>query len=382
MSEKIEPFEIRVPESVLEDLQERLTRTRFPDQLEGADWGYGTELSYLRGLCEYWRDKYDWRTWERRLNSFAHFRTSILGSSVHFIHQRSTDPNAVPLLLLHGWPGSFFNFYKVIDALVDPPDGTQGGPFHIVCPSLPGYGFSDPPREPGFDVRAMAETLAKLMSQLGYTRYGIQGGDWGAILASHLGLIDASRLCGIHLNMVVAGPPAGEDATAGLDSNELAALAEMAEFRKEETGYQAIQGTRPQTLGYALNDSPAGLAAWIVEKFRAWSDCGGDPEQRFTKDELLTNIMIYWASASITSSMRLYCESRRSGRFGLLDQRVEVPTGCALFPKEIFRPPRRWAEATYNVTRWTEMPAGGHFPALEEPERLIDDIRAFFNTVR
>ncbi len=384
MSQRAERFQIHVPDAVLQDLQERLSRTRFPDQLVGAGWSYGTELTYLRELCNYWREKFDWDAQEQVLNRFDHFRTQIDGLSIHFVHARSREPDALPLLLLHGWPDSVFGFYKVIGPLTDPVahGGNREDAFDVICPSLPGYGFSDAPRQAGFDVRSMADLMAKLMAELGVTRYGAQGGDWGAVIASHLGVVDPSHVCGVHLNMAVAGPPQGEDPAQELSPKELEALADYGHFQTEETGYQAIQGTKPQSLGYGLNDSPAGLAAWIVEKFRSWSDCDGDVERRFTRDELLTNIMIYWVTGSITSSTRLYCESRRAGRFGPLAERVEVPTGCAIFPKEIYRAPRRWAERTYNITRWTEMPRGGHFAALEEPELLVEDIRSFFRSVR
>jgi microsomal epoxide hydrolase len=286
--------------------------------------------------------------------------------------------------MLHGWPDSIFGFSKVIGPLTDPAahGGNREDAFDVICPSLPGYGFSDAPRQAGFDVRAMAELMAKLMAGLGYSRYGAQGGDWGAVISSYLGIVDPSHVCGIHLNMVAAGPPQGEDPAEGLSPEELEALADYGHFQREETGYQMIQGTKPQTLGYGLNESPAGLAAWILEKFRTWSDCDGDVERRFTRDELLTNIMIYWVTGSITSSTRLYCESRRSGRFGPLGEHVKVPTGCAIFPKEIYRAPRRWAEGTYNITHWTEMPSGGHFAALEEPDLLVEDIRTFFRSIR
>jgi microsomal epoxide hydrolase len=384
MSNSVERFEVHVPDMLLRDLRERLARSRFPDQVEGAGWSYGTELTYLRELCNYWRESFDWRAQERILNRFDQFRMQLDGLSVHFVHVRSREPRALPLLLLHGWPDSIFGFSKVIGPLTDPAahGGNREDAFDIICPSLPGYGFSDAPRQAGFDVRAMAELMAKLMAGLGYSRYGAQGGDWGAVISSHLGIVDPSHVCGIHLNMVVAGPPQGGDPAEGLSPKELEALADYGHFQREETGYQAIQGTKPQTLGYGLNESPAGLAAWILEKFCTWSDCDGDVERCFTRDELLTNIMIYWVTGSITSSTRLYCESRRSGRFGPLGERVKVPTGCAIFPKEIYRAPRRWAEGTYNVTHWTEMPNGGHFAALEEPDLLVEDIRTFFRSVR
>ncbi len=379
MPDTVEPYRIQVPDAVLEDLSQRLARTRFPDQLEGAGWDYGTELGYLRELIQYWREKFDWRAREARLNRLPHFRTAIDGRKLHFIHARSPRPDAVPLLMLHGWPGSVCVFDKVIEPLADPAaHGGRAEPaFHVVVPSLPGYGFSDPPRERGFDVRSVAETLAKLMARLGYDRYGVQGGDWGAMIASHLGLVDAEHLRGIHLNFVVALPPPGGDPLQGLTDAEKAAFADMLRFQQEETGYSSIQGTKPQSLGYGLNDSPAGLAAWIVEKFRTWSDCEGDVERRFSKDELLTNITIYWVTQSITASTRLYYETMKAGRWGPVPERVEVPTGCAIFPREILRPPRPWAERLYNVVHWTEMPSGGHFAALEEPERLVADVRAF-----
>ena len=385
MSEAIARFEIRVPDEVLGDLRERLARTRWPDQIAGSGWDYGTDLGYLKELCGYWREGFDWRAQEARLNRFEQFRTEIDGQPLHFVHQRSRHAAALPLLLIHGWPGSVAEFTKLIDPLVDPEAhaGDVRDAFHVVCPSLPGYGFSGPTRTPGWDIRRMAEALAKLMARLGHGRYGAQGGDWGAVAATQLGLLDAEHLAGIHLNMVIAGPPEGDpDPLRGTTPEERERLAAMDRFEAEETGYQRIQGTRPQTLGYGLNDSPAGLAAWIVEKFRAWSDCGGDVESRFTKDELLTNITLYWVTQTINSSTRLYCETMRSGRWGLTGHRVRVPTGCAIFPKDTLHAPRRWAEAHYDVRRWSVMPSGGHFAALEEPRALVAEIRAFFRELR
>jgi microsomal epoxide hydrolase len=382
---RIEPFAIRVPDAVLDDLRERLARTRWPDQIPGSGWDYGTDLAYLKELCAYWRDGFDWRAQEARLNRFDHFRTEIDGQPLHFVHQRSRAPDALPLVITHGWPGSIAEFTKIVGPLSDPAahGGDPRDAFHVVCPSIPGYGFSGPTRTPGWDIERVAKALAALMARLGYARYGAQGGDWGAVATTYLGILDPAHVAGIHLNMVIAGPPPGEaDPMQGVTPEERQALAAMGEFQKHETGYQQIQGTRPQTLGYGLNDSPAGLAAWIVEKFRAWSDCGGDVESRFTKDELLTNLTIYWATQTINSSIRLYCETIRGGRWGFTNSRVAVPTGCAIFPKEVMRPPRRWAEAQYDVRRWTPMRAGGHFAALEEPEALVDEIRAFFRDLR
>ena len=378
MSAEIRPFRIDVPDAVLDDLRDRLGRTRFPDQLESSGWDYGTELSYLKELCAYWHDKFDWRAREAELNRFDQYKTEIDGLDLHFIHQRSKQPDALPLVLTHGWPGSIFLFHKVIDALVDPTahGGDARDAFHVVCPSMPGYGFSDPPREPGFDVQRVAAAEARLMERLGYARYGAQGGDWGAFVTTWLGLDDPEHCCAIHLNMVVAF---GEDAE--LTPEEKQALADVQHFQAEETGYQQIQGTKPQTLGYGLNDSPAGLAAWIVEKFRTWSDCDGDIESTFSKDELLTNTTIYWVTQTITSSTRLYYENRRSGRLGF-DRKVEVPTGCAIYPKEIYRAPRKWAEGRFNVQHWATLPRGGHFAALEEPELFVADVREFFRKIR
>ncbi len=385
MSEAIEKFEIRVADEVLDDLRERLERTRFPDQIPGSAWDYGTDGAYLAELCRYWREDFDWRAQERLLNRWEHFRTTIDGQPIHFLHRRSSHPDALPLLVTHGWPGSIFEFHKIVEPLADPTahGGEAADAFHVVCPSLPGYGWSGPTREPGWDVQRVAESWAVLMDRLGYSRYGAQGGDWGAIVTTLLGQTDAAHLAGIHLNMVLAGPPAGvENPMEGVPPEELEGLAAMGDFQKYETGYQQIQGTKPQTLGYGLNDSPAGLCAWIVEKFRSWSDCGGDVERRFSRDELLTNVTIYWVTQTINSSVRLYCESMRSGRFGLASGRVEVPTGCAIFPKEILRPPRRWAEAAFDVRHWQRYDEGGHFAALEVPELLVGDMRCFFRQVR
>jgi pimeloyl-ACP methyl ester carboxylesterase len=381
MSEAVERFRIQVSDAVLEDLRARLARARFPDQLEDAGWSYGSELSYLRELVAYWRDKYDWRAHEAALNRFDHWKTQIDGLGVHFIHARSKEPNAFPLVLSHGWPGSIVEFTKILPMLTDPVahGGRAEDAFHVVCPSLPGYGFSDRPRRPGFDVREIAAKFAALMARLGYAGYGAQGGDWGAFVTTWLALLDPEHCKGIHLNMVVALP--SPDAGA-LSPEEQADVADFQKFQADETGYQAIQGTKPQTLGYGLNDSPVGLAAWIVEKFRTWSDCGGDVERRFTKDELLTNVMIYWVTETITSSTRLYCENRRSGRLGMTDP-VSLPTGCAVFPKELYRSPRAWAEKRFkDIRRWTRMPSGGHFAAMEEPRALAEEIRAFFREVR
>lgn len=378
------PYQINISDEVLDDLRDRLVRTRWPDSIHTGDWADGTDLDYLKELCEYWRTDFDWREQERKLNAFDHFTTDIDGLNVHYIHQRSKEPGALPLVITHGWPGSIFEFLKIIGPLVDPVahGGEASDAFDVICPSIPGYGFSSALTEPGFDIKRAAETIMKLAHKLGLERYGAQGGDWGSAITSWLGELDADRVCGIHLNMLASRPPKGvKNPMEGLTQAEVQYMAQRQQFMKLEIGYRQIQSTKPQTLGYGLNDSPAGLAGWFTEKFRVWTDCGGDIEKSVTKDELLTNITIYWATQTITSSARIYYETRKTRRFRP-EGKIEVPTGCALFPAELFLSPRSWAEADYNVTHWTEMPRGGHFAALEEPELLVEDVRAFFRTVR
>jgi epoxide hydrolase len=382
MSESIESFRIRVDDAVLEDLRTRLALTRFPDQIEGTGWEYGTPIDYLRELVEYWRDGYDWRAQEARLNELAHFRTRIDGQSIHFVHARSAHADALPLLMMHGWPGSIVEFLDVIPRLTEPEahGGRAVDAFHVIVPSLPGYGFSEPTRTPGWDIRRIARAFVDLMDRLGYARYGAQGGDWGAQLATRIGSLDPEHCAGIHVNLPVGSPP---PEPAPLTEEEQADLAAMGRFAGEEAGYAQVQSTKPQTLGVALNDSPAGLLAWIVEKFRTWSDCGGDPESVYTRDQLLTNVMLYWVTQTITSSARLYWESRRAGLWTELPEFVPVPTGVARYPREeILRFPRPWVERQYNVTHWAVMPRGGHFAAMEQPELFVEDLRTFFRTIR
>jgi pimeloyl-ACP methyl ester carboxylesterase len=380
--EAIVPFRIRVPDAVLSDLKQRLARTRFPGEIAGSDWDYGTNLGYLKELVAYWRDKFDWRAAERRLNQFDQFTTNIDGLDIHFIHQRSKDPKALPLAVTHGWPGSVAEFTKIIGPLTNPAahGGSAADAFHVVAISLPGFGFSGKPAERGYGPERIAGIIAKLMARLGYTRYGLQGGDWGSAISRFAALNDASHVAGLHINFCLAGPPPGvKDPNEGVTPIELERSRARQAFFETERGYFLEQSTKPQTIGSALDDSPAGLAAWIVEKFRSWSDSDGNVERHFTKDDLLTNITIYWVTQTATSSARIYYENQRAKP---AQGRVQVPTGCAVFPKEINIPPRRWVEAQYNLTRWTEMPRGGHFAALEEPELLVEDMRAFFRTVR
>jgi epoxide hydrolase len=369
MSEAIERFEIHIDDATLDDLARRLATTRFPDQIEGTGWEYGTPVAYVRDLVEYWRDGYDWRAEEAKLNQFDHFRTDIDGQSIHFIHARSERADAFPLLIIHGWPGSIVEFLDVIPRLTSD--------FHVVAPSLPGYGFSEPTRTPGWDPTRIARAFMELMQGLGYNRYGAQGGDWGAQVATMIGALDPEHCAAIHLNMPLAAPP---KEPLPVSDEEQADLAALANFRKEESAYALLQGTKPQTLGVGLNDSPAGLLAWIVEKFRTWSDCDGDPENAFTRDQLLTNVMLYWVTGTITSSTRLYWERQHSGEGR--PPFVSVPTGVARYPREILKFPRSWVERHYNVTYWMAMPRGGHFAAMEQPQLFADDVRAFFRTVR
>jgi pimeloyl-ACP methyl ester carboxylesterase len=378
----LEPFQIHVPDEVLEDLRERLARTRWPDELADAGWEYGTNRDELQGLVGHWLRSFDWRKQEEKLNAFPHFRARLDATNVHFIHARGRGPRPLAIVLTHGWPSTFFEMLKLVPLLTDPAahGGDPADAFDVVVPSLPGYGFSDAPAAAGLAGDGIAALWVRLMDELGYARFGAHGGDIGAGITTRLGLRHADRLVGIHLT-AVAGPYRGPGSPP-VTPEEEAYLEGARRWGEEEGGYSHLQRTRPQTPAYALNDSPAGLAAWVVEKWRAWSDCGGDLERRFTRDELLTNVTLYWATGTIGSSMRLYREGRLHGRpFGPAD-RVTVPTGVALFPADIENPPRSWAERTYIVERWTRMPRGGHFAALEEPELLARDLREFFRPLR
>ncbi|MEM9653574.1 MAG: epoxide hydrolase family protein [Actinomycetota bacterium] len=372
------PFTISVPDEVLTDLRNRLTNTRWPEAEPVDDWSQGIPLDYVREVCDYWANDYDWRTREAALNRFDQFTTDVNGLSIHFIHARSPEPNALPLLITHGWPGSTVEFHKVIDPLVDPAanGGDPADAFDVICPSLPGFGFSGKPTTTGWGVGQVAEAWVTLMSQLGYDRFGAQGGDWGAAVTTALGSIEDSGCVGIHLNMPL-GRPGPDDAPQ--DDAETAVLEALAHYQEWDSGYSKQQSTRPQTLGYGLTDSPAGQAAWILEKFWAWTDCDGHPENVLTRDELLDDVMVYWLNAAATSSARLYWES--FGRYR--PNPVPLPTGVAAFPKEILPSSPRWCAPLYpNITRWTNMDRGGHFAAFEQPELYVEDVRAFFGTLR
>ncbi|MFI5053144.1 MAG: epoxide hydrolase family protein [Acidimicrobiia bacterium] len=368
----IESFTVDVPESVLEDLRDRLARTRFPNEIEGIGWDQGTPLAYLNELVAYWRDEYDWRAQEARLNHYDNSIIEIDGQRIHFLHVRSPHDRALPLLLAHGWPGSVVEFLEAIGPLTDPPDPADA--FSLVIPSLPGYGFSAPTSERGWSPRRIGEAFGVLMGELDYEQFGVQGGDWGSIIVCNMADLFPDRVVGLHVNFLTVPPPAGESLPEPTEH--------VRRFRTAGSGYSQIQGTKPQTIGYLLDDSPAGLAGWIVEKFREWSDCDGDVERSFTKDQLLTNIMLYWVNTAATSSARLYWEMFQAGAASIPQNPVTVPTGVANFPAEIGRSQRAWVERRYNVVHWSEFERGGHFAAMEEPELFVGDVREFFRAVR
>ena len=380
---EIRPFKINIPDAALDDLRERLARARWSEQL-GADWEHGAALSVLRDLCAYWRVGFDWRTQETALNRWPQFVAEIDGEQLHFIHARSPHADAFPLLMTHGWPGSIAEFQKILPLLTDPTahGGKASDAFHVVCPSMPGYGFSGRTHSAGWNPERIARAECELMRRLGYARYGAQGGDWGAIVTPWIAKHDPAHCAAIHLNMLIAPPPP-DFKPETLTEAERKRLAHASQFQKEGVGYQAIQGTKPQTLAYGLTDSPVGLAGWILEKFHAWGDCpDGAVERAFSKDELLTNISIYWFTGTINSSMQLYYEQRKAGKLAFESGKIETPTGCAVFPKEIYNAPRAWLERHYNIVHWSEFTSGGHFAALERPRELAEDLRKFFAAVR
>ncbi len=378
MSAPVTPFRISVDDLVLDDLRQRLRATRWPEPEVVDDWSQGAPLAYVREVCAYWADAYDWRSREAALNRFDQFVTPIDGVDIHFIHVRSAEPDAFPLLITHGWPGSVVEFHKVIEPLTNPTahGGNASDAFHVVCPSLPGYGFSGKPPATGWGVPKVAEAWTELMARLGYDRYGAQGGDWGAAVTTGIGALDPDHCAGVHLNMPLGRP--GPDDPIETEA-EKRAVAALQHYQDWDSGYSKQQSTRPQTLGYGLTDSPAGQAAWILEKFWAWTDCDGHPENALGRDEMLDNIMFYWVNAAATSSARIYWES--FGRFQ--PSPVTVPAGIAAFPHEILPAARRWCDRLYlDIRRWTEMDRGGHFAAFEQPELFVDDLRAFFGLVR
>ncbi len=378
-----QPFEVQFPPEAVADLRQRLANTRWPAEVTDSGWDLGTNLAYLRELCAYWQDGFDFDAQAAYLNQMPQFTTQVDGFGIHYVHAEGVGPNPLPLVFTHGWPGTFFEIHKILDLLTNPAahGGDEADAFTVVVPSLPGYGYSEIPTETGYGVARTAQLWDGLMQQLGYSRYGAQGGDWGAVVTAHLGQSFAERVVGAQINMPFPGP-IGDRTPQSAD--ETAYLERAAQWQAAEAAYQRIQGTKPQTLAYGLTDSPAGLAGWITEKLRSWSDCNGDLETRFSKDESLTNISIYWFTNTINSSTRYYYESGADPA-NRLTRPIEAPVGVSVFPGEItgMSAPRSWVErGCANLTQWSEHDRGGHFAAMEEPELLAQDIRDFFRPLR
>ncbi len=381
----IRPFTIAISEGALEDLRWRLRHNRWPESLDADGWDDGASLTFVRRLTDHWLHRFDWRAQEERLNRLPQYTATVDGTDIHFVHQPGTGPAPMPLVLTHGWPGSFVEMERVLPLLTDP--ATHGGDpddaFHVVVPSLPGYGFSPAPARPGVSSRRIAELWQGLMTGLGYGRFAAQGGDIGAGVSIWLARLFPDHLRGVHLNYVPSSyrPPLGPDSPP-VTADEQSFLDRAAAWAAAEGAYAALQGTKPQTLAYALTSSPVGLAAWIAEKFRAWSDCDGEVERAIPMDVLLTDLSLYWFGGRLDASLRLYKENRLAPLWFAPGERVTPPFGVALFPRELPMPPRSWVERVCDVRRWTPMPRGGHFAALEQPESLVDDIRAFFRPLR
>ena len=378
-SDNITPFDLDVPESELEQLRAKLDLTRWPDAEYGEAWSQGVPLDRAKALVHYWRREYDWRRCEAMLNRFGQYRTTVEGVGIHFLHVRSPHAGALPLIMTHGWPGSVIEFHKVIGPLTEPEKfgGSAADAFHVVAPSLPGYGFSDKPVAPGWTIGKIASAWSVLMARLGYERYVAQGGDWGAAVTSALAMLKPAGLAGVHMNIVSARPKnlPREEATP----EERRAIAAIERYQRRENGYAMIHATKPQTLGYGLADSPVGQAMWIYEKFQSWTDCDGEPENVLTRDEMLDNIMLYWLTNSATSSARLYWESF----FQSPPVHTDLPTGFSIFPKEIFLSPRHWAARHFtNIVYWNEVERGGHFAAFEQPEIFVRELRNCFRRFR
>jgi len=377
----IKPFRIHIPEQSIDDLHERLARTRWPDKFDGVDWNYGVPVHYLAELAEYWRTGYNWRKYEEALNRFPQYTTTIDGQLIHFLHVRSPEQGAMPLILTHGWPGSIIEFINIIGPLTDPKahDGRSEDAFHVVIPSIPGFGLSGPTAVPGWNTSRVAQAWVELMSRLGYERFGAQGGDTGAIISPKLGFIAPDRVIGIHSNGLTAFPIGDPSEIEGLTEAEMDRYKRLTTHSFESSGYAVIQATRPQTLSYGLTDSPVGQLAWIIEKFKEWTDPTFSlPEDAVDRDLLLTNVSLYWFTGTAGSSARIYKEDSVS--WGAPGRRTSVPTGVAVFPNDSSI--RRLVERDHHVVQWSEFDRGGHFAALEAPDLLIEDIRAFFNKLR
>jgi pimeloyl-ACP methyl ester carboxylesterase len=380
MTTTVKPFRIAVEDDLLDDLKSRLRKTRWPEAELVGDWSQGTPLKWVQEVCRDWAEDYDRRRQEALLNRFAQFTTEIDGLDIHFVHVRSPHPEAMPLIITHGWPGSIVEFHKVIEPLTNPTahGGAAADAFHVVCPSLPGFGFSAKPTTTGWGVDRVAAAWTVLMDRLGYTRYGAQGGDWGSAVTTSIGAQDPEHCVGIHITLAMGSPPRMDGDPTPEEERALKGLKHYADW---DSGYSKQQSTRPQTVGYGLTDSPAGQAAWILEKFWAWTDCNGHPENILSRDDLLDNLTFYWVTATAASSTRLYWESFGPGRRAA--NQVHIPTGVVVSPKEIVPPVRRWMETRYtNIRHWSEMPKGGHFAAFEQPELFVGDVCAYFGTLR
>ena len=371
----IQPFELRISDEALADLKARLKATRWITDGFGADWAYGATLPFVRQLCDHWLNRFDWRALEARINQEPNITTAIDGLTLHSVHRRSTRPDAVPLLLIHGWPGSFLEFMDLYAPLAEPPPGEPA--FHVITPSLPGYGLSGIPTQPGVTPSYIADLLAEMMQRLGYPRFMLQGGDWGSMVATEIARRHPERCLGLHLNMVAGSPPP-ESKSSDLSPEEQGWVADFKRFQTELSGYFAIQSTKPATPAHALNDSPAGLAAWIGEKFYYWTDHQGQEDLTLPLDKLIGNIALYWFSGTIGASMRLYYEMMHAPSE---ERFVTVPTAGAIFPKELIKMPRPWAEKRYNIAQWSVFDRGGHFAAMEAPDLLVGDIRRFTRTL-
>jgi len=379
----IRPFRIDIPQSELDDLRARLSNVRWPDDLPGVGWSRGVPIAYMKKLAEYWRTEYNWREHEARINGYPQFIANIDGQNIHFLHVRSSEPGAIPLMLLHGWPGSFVEFLELIGPLTNPKayGGSSGDAFHLVIPSLPGHGFSGPVSEPGWTDGKVAEALVKLMERLGYEKYGLQGGDIGAFIAPRMGRIAPDRVLGIHVNALVTFPSGDPADMAGLTELEQRRLAEFKRWNDDLMGYMHIQGTRPQTVAYGLTDSPAGQLAWIVEKFKDWTNPAAElPEDAVNLDQLLTNVTIYWLTNTARSSANAYYERFHDASLWAPIERSPVPTGVAAFPGDVSI--RRFAEKQHTIVHWSDFDRGGHFAAMEAPDLLADDVRTFFRRFR
>lgn len=375
----IVPFRIETPTEALDDLRRRLRATRWPEVEPVDDWSQGIPLAYMEDICRYWADDYDWSARAERLNRFPQFTTEIDGLDIHFLHVRSPHDDALPLVITHGWPGSVAEFQNVIGPLTDPTahGGSAEDAFHVVCPSIPGFGFSAKPTGTGWGVTRIADAWGVLMGRLGYDRFLAQGGDWGSMITTTIGVRNQEQCMAIHLNMPLALPD--PETMDDLQDDEIDALGALDRYQKEESGYSKQQSTRPQTLGYGLVDSPAGQAAWILEKFYAWTDNDGTPDSAVDRDELLDNVMLYWLPATGASSARLYWESFDNPPF----DRVQVPVGCSIFPEEIFRTSRRWAEKQFGeLLHFNRLDRGGHFAAMEQPELYVTEVRDCFRSLR